>query len=146
MVGGQRTSDHPQMPKSSVQVSRPLVSSASTRSPTIFELYTLALPSASRFNVAVLNEERSLRKSILSYLGTSSSFTGVFNISGYGKPQIEPLTEPEISPVLSPVTKVSRGEDRRVNFAGQCSCNLNLRVSVNLTLDDSYHSNYRGCT
>ncbi|KAF7421056.1 hypothetical protein PC9H_011576 [Pleurotus ostreatus] len=54
---------------------------------------------SSVFDVTVRHEEHLLRKSTVSYLGTANGFT-----------------EPEISPMLSPVTKTSRGEDRRSTF------------------------------
>ncbi|KAF8970600.1 nucleoporin Nup186/Nup192/Nup205 [Flammula alnicola] len=62
-------------------------------------VYAFGFGSQSKFDVKVRRKERLLRKSVVSYIGTSGEFT-----------------EPEITLVLSPVTITPRNEERMTHF------------------------------
>ena len=66
-------------------------------------------------------KEKSLRKSIVSYIGASSEFTGqggfVFGLMSL-KILMLLYIEPEITLVLSPVTITPRSGERPTHFAG----------------------------
>lgn len=75
--------------------------------------------SRTKFDVLVEKKERLLRKSVITYIGAASEFTGWSPFARL--PRIPPhcsFAEPEITLILSPITITPKREDHASRFSG----------------------------